>query len=82
MSKKIKMICIALGITIVQGVVTLSIIPNMETVYAAEKYSADAFVDNKVNFGTDIIYQIITDRFYDGDSYSIFPDGSTSYHGY
>lgn len=135
MSKKIKMICIALGITILQGSVTLPIFSNVHTVYAAEKYSDDASVDNKVNFNTDVIYQIVTDRFYDGDTannpkngmydgnkknlkkyfggdwkgitdkiksgylndmgitalwisqpveniYSVFSDGSTSYHGY
>ncbi len=41
---------------------------NVHTVYAAEKYSDDASVDNKVNFNTDVIYQIVTDRFYDGDT--------------
>lgn len=29
--------------------------------------SPDTSVDNKVNFSTDVIYQIVTDRFADGD---------------
>lgn len=30
-------------------------------------YSGDSSVTNKVNFNTDVIYQIVTDRFIDGD---------------
>jgi glycosidase len=33
----------------------------------ATTYSGDASVTNKVNFNTDVIYQIVTDRFVDGD---------------
>lgn len=105
------------------------------SVDAALSYSGDAAVSNKVDFSTDVIYQIVTDRFYDGNTsnnpsgalydstktqpkkyfggdwqgiinkindgyltnmgitaiwisqpveniYSVFTDGSTSYHGY
>lgn len=108
---------------------------NPLAVEAASAYSGDASISNKVSFSTDVIYQIVTDRFYDGNSsnnptgglydstktqlkkyfggdwqgiinkindgylsnmgitaiwisqpveniYSVFSDGSTSYHGY
>lgn len=34
----------------------------------ATTYSGDASVKNKVDFDTDVIYQIVTDRFVDGDT--------------
>ena len=37
-------------------------------VKAAASYSGDASVNNKVNFATDVIYQIVTDRFSDGNT--------------
>lgn len=108
---------------------------NSLPVQAAASYSGDASVSNKVDFATDVIYQVVTDRFSDGNTannptgalydstktqpkkyfggdwqgitnkindgylsnlgitaiwisqpveniYSVFTDGSTSYHGY
>ncbi|MDD3223576.1 MAG: alpha-amylase family glycosyl hydrolase [Clostridium sp.] len=37
------------------------------SIVCAATYSGDASVTNKVNFDTDVIYQIVTDRFVDGD---------------
>lgn len=135
MNKRLKATCVALTIIVSQSMFITPMVGKAETVHAAERYSSDASVDNKVNFNTDVIYQIVTDRFYDGDSsnnpkgamydankknlkkyfggdwkgiedkitsgylkdmgitaiwisqpveniYSVFEDGSTSYHGY
>lgn len=67
MNKKLKATCFALSFIITQGVAIAPTFDNNTKVYGAEKYSDDASVDNKVNFNTDVIYQIVTDRFYDGD---------------
>ena len=43
-------------------------INNPLAIEAAPAYSGDASVSNKVSYATDVIYQIVTDRFYDGNS--------------
>ncbi|MBU3089108.1 IPT/TIG domain-containing protein [Clostridium gasigenes] len=131
MNKKLKATCLTLSIIMAQQLVCIP----TKIVYAAEKYTSDASVENKVNYNTDVIYQIVTDRFFDGNVsnnpkgniydgtkkspkkyfggdwngiankitdgylrdlgitaiwisqpveniYSVFADGSTSYHGY
>ena len=67
------------GVAFAAGVSLLSSI----SVYA----KTDADVENKAGFSTDVIYQIVTDRFLDGDSSNnptgaIFDTGDmTKYHG-
>jgi glycosidase len=43
-------------------------INNPPKALTASTYSGDSSVSNKVNFSTDVIYQIVTDRFYDGNT--------------
>ena len=52
-----------IGATMLSLVLTVSNVP-MVTVRATE----DTSVSNKADFSTDVVYQIVTDRFVDGDS--------------
>ena len=71
-----------IGATMLSLVLTVSNVP-MVTVRATE----DTSVSNKADFSTDVVYQIVTDRFVDGDS-SNNPQGeifnksdNRKYHG-
>ncbi len=64
---KSKLLPIILCFTLIMS---LSVIYNngSMTVDAAAAYPGDAAVSNKANYGTDVIYQIVTDRFSDGNT--------------
>ncbi|WMJ81512.1 alpha-amylase family glycosyl hydrolase [Clostridium sp. MB40-C1] len=132
--KKFKLSYMLFSLTVAISMLFSPLSYNSKTL-AADSYPQDASVNNKVNFNTDVIYQIVIDRFSDGDTsnnpkgglydstktnlkkyfggdwqgvinkindgylsdmgitaiwvsqpveniYSVFPDGSTSYHGY
>ena len=46
----------------------LSFLPKATAVMATMDTAADSDVTNSASFSTDTIYQIVTDRFFDGDS--------------
>ncbi|MBW8185606.1 alpha-amylase family glycosyl hydrolase [Shewanella nanhaiensis] len=44
------------------------LLPLLATLIATQSLASDTDVSNTVNYSTDVIYQIVTDRFLDGDS--------------
>lgn len=82
---------ILLSIVLVLLLVASTLLPMLgyfsTTVFAASYSNADASVENSASFSTDTIYQIVTDRFFDGDTSNnptgeIYdPSNNRKYHG-
>ena len=59
MKKRILKFCLVATLT------AFMTVPFSQNIVSAENYNS---VSNKADFSSDVIYQIITDRFYDGDT--------------
>ncbi|SES83962.1 alpha-amylase family glycosyl hydrolase [Anaerobranca gottschalkii] len=65
-----KAICICLSILLLFGVLSIFQPVTNATQNSLEHIKEHTSVNNQVNYATDVIYQIVTDRFLDGDKYN------------
>ncbi len=59
---------VAGSLVVLMFIVGIIVYPSIIPVFGSAAESSDAAVSNRASFSTDVIYQIVTDRFLDGDS--------------